>query len=217
MNIWNYVAQNTFDSPDKQIQLLVDKLKSRIKKRTLKILDAGGGNVDRSQILSSLGLITTLDLIKRPHVDVIGDLHDLPFENNSFDVIAMLMVLEHLHDPLIAIKECHRVLKKSGYLIVTTVQYWHTHEYPNDYYRYTKSGLLHLLNESKFSVEDIWSMGGPILVLYHVIELNLPDFFRKLFILSCPLFDYLDYLFFKHEDKRKNPDSIGWALISKKI
>ncbi len=43
----------------------------------------------------------------------------LPFEDNKFDIITMLAVLEHLDKPLKIIKEIERVLKYSGKLILT--------------------------------------------------------------------------------------------------
>jgi SAM-dependent methyltransferase len=49
-----------------------------------------------------------------------GDLEaPLPFAGNSFDVVSMLAVLEHLSDPLRALVEIRRVLRPNGTLIVT--------------------------------------------------------------------------------------------------
>ncbi len=38
----------------------------------------------------------------------------LPFEDNSFDVVSLMAVLEHLEKPLDILKEIHRVLKKKA-------------------------------------------------------------------------------------------------------
>jgi len=38
----------------------------------------------------------------------------LPFEDNSFNVVSLMAVLEHLEKPLDILKEIHRVLKKDG-------------------------------------------------------------------------------------------------------
>lgn len=43
----------------------------------------------------------------------------LPFENESFEVITMLAVLEHLNYPLEMLKQIARVLKPNGVLILT--------------------------------------------------------------------------------------------------
>lgn len=217
MNIWNYVSDNTFDSPENQIKLLLKKVEKQTKKRNLKILDAGGGLISRGKLLEKFGKRTVLDVQFREGVNVVGDIHNMPFPDNSFDLITLFMVMEHLYDPLKAIKECRRVLKNDGILIATTVQYWHTHGHPNDYYRYTKAGLEYIFNQSNLPIQNIWSIGGPFLVLYHVIELNIPNFMRKFFILTCPVFNYLDKFFFNHQDKRENNDSVGWAFLAKKI
>ncbi len=43
----------------------------------------------------------------------------LPFDDNSFDIVTMLAVLEHLNDTLSICTEIERVLKKNGLLIIT--------------------------------------------------------------------------------------------------
>ncbi len=49
-----------------------------------------------------------------------GDLEaTLPFDDNSFDVVSMLAVLEHLSDPLRVLIEIKRVLRPNGTLILT--------------------------------------------------------------------------------------------------
>ena len=56
---------------------------------------------------------TTTDL-NSPIADVKADICDLPFEDNSFDVIFCNHVLEHIPDDTKAMQELYRVLKKGG-------------------------------------------------------------------------------------------------------
>lgn len=49
---------------------------------------------------------------------VVGDAHKLPFANSSFDLVTIVETLEHLENPQKVLKETHRVLKKSGFLII---------------------------------------------------------------------------------------------------
>ena len=49
-----------------------------------------------------------------------GDISNLPFSDNSFDLITSNMVLEHLNRPEIQLKEIHRILKPGGKLIFHT-------------------------------------------------------------------------------------------------
>lgn len=71
--------------------------------------------------------ITTADLYS-PIVDVKADICDLPFEDNSFDIIFCNHVLEHIEDDKKAMQELYRVLKKGGFGIF---------QIPQDYTRET--------------------------------------------------------------------------------
>ena len=57
---------------------------------------------------------TTTDLIS-PIADVKADICDLPFSDNSFDVILCNHVLEHIPDDIKAMKELYRVMKPEGW------------------------------------------------------------------------------------------------------
>lgn len=107
-------------------------------------LDLGCGNSPyRKYFPNRVGF----DFEKKDGVDVVGDIHKLPFEDEKFDIILCTEVLEHLHSPEIAINEMKRVLKKNGTLILTTRFIFPIHDSPHDYYRYTKYGLLHLFRD----------------------------------------------------------------------
>ena len=49
-----------------------------------------------------------------------GTLDDHPFEADFFSAITMVEVIEHLPDPAESIKECFRLLKKNGVLVLQT-------------------------------------------------------------------------------------------------
>lgn len=57
---------------------------------------------------------TTTDL-ESPIADVKADICNLPFEDNSYDVILCNHVLEHIPDDTKAMQELYRVLKPGGY------------------------------------------------------------------------------------------------------
>jgi len=60
---------------------------------------------------------TSADLFS-PIVDVKADILDLPFEDNSFDVIICNHVLEHIVDDKKAMSELYRVMKSGGWGIL---------------------------------------------------------------------------------------------------
>ncbi|HUL43480.1 MAG TPA: class I SAM-dependent methyltransferase [Bacteroidota bacterium] len=183
------------------------------------VLDVGAGQQQYREVLSTLGNYVSIDIV--PGADLIGSIYELPFENESADTIGLFMVMEHLAEPKAAVKECSRVLKKDGVLLITTPQYWHFHSWPNDYFRYTKEGLRHICTENGLEVVEMRSMGGPFLVLFHVINVNLRLYggsFRRLLLCNplITIFNFLDFLFFRHQDKRAESDSVGWAVAARK-
>ena len=48
----------------------------------------------------------------------VGDALDLPYEDNRFDVVLLVAVLEHLPEPEVALAEAHRCLKAGGKLLI---------------------------------------------------------------------------------------------------
>jgi SAM-dependent methyltransferase len=56
--------------------------------------------------------------IESPLADVKMDIHQIPFQENTFDAVFCNHVLEHVRDDIQAMKEIHRVLKKDGFAIL---------------------------------------------------------------------------------------------------
>lgn len=210
MSIWSYVRKFDSTAPEKHIELLIKEARNFIRKdRAVKVLDIGGGYFDRTKFFKDFGSVSVLDIKKGSKTDIVGSVLNLPIENNNYDVVTLFMVLEHIEDPQKAIMEIARVLKPKGLLLLTTVQYWHNHDCPKDYFRYTNEGLDYLVNQAGFKVRKIWSLGGPVMVVFHAIELNLPSFWRKLFFLLTPIFSWLD-------KNSVGQDSVGWAIVAQK-
>lgn len=73
---------------------------------------------------------------------ILADINSgIPLPDESVDLIIMTEVLEHLKNPLNALKEAYRILKDNGLLLLTTPMTWPIHERPNDFFRYTQFGL----------------------------------------------------------------------------
>jgi predicted SAM-dependent methyltransferase len=56
--------------------------------------------------------------IESPLAKVKMDIHQIPFNENKFDVVLCNHVLEHVRDDIQAMKEIHRVLKPGGFAIL---------------------------------------------------------------------------------------------------
>lgn len=58
------------------------------------------------------------------HIDARpGTLEEMAYNNETFDVVVMNHVIEHLPDPLAALKEINRVVRHSGHVVIETPRY----------------------------------------------------------------------------------------------
>jgi ubiquinone/menaquinone biosynthesis C-methylase UbiE len=147
-------------------------LRQTIKKeKNLKILDIGCGTGETLSFLktylpkpSLYGIDSSPTAIKyamkRGHKNIISvDAKKLPFENNKFDYILLLDVLEHIKDDTSILIEARRVLKKNGKIIITTpaLQFiWSEHDTAQGHFRrYVRRRIRKITSNSKLSVKEI--------------------------------------------------------------
>jgi ubiquinone/menaquinone biosynthesis C-methylase UbiE len=101
--------------------------------KRLLLLDLGCGDGKYSRLLYSLNKninITAVDIseeaLKRAKSNLVGtgarlikgDMGNLPFSANSFDVLLIIDALHHYPHFSQVIKEAHRVLRKNGYMLI---------------------------------------------------------------------------------------------------
>lgn len=107
------------------------KLLLNLAKSSKSILDLGCGEGTRLSEITSKG--TGIDISKTAIANAkknytklnffVGDLEDLPFKNDSFDLVYSAYVFEHLDNPEKVIKEARRVLKPQGNLVIICPNY----------------------------------------------------------------------------------------------
>lgn len=126
-----------------------------------------GGSVKGSNIDSLIGdgnyNVVSLDVCLSPLVDLVGDCHDIPFESNSFDLIIIQSVLEHVLDPTRCVSEIHRVLNEEGVVYAETPFIQQVHMKAFDFTRYTHSGHRRLFRD--FAEMRSGAIGGPGMAL----------------------------------------------------
>lgn len=126
-----------------------------------------------------------LDPVPDYNPDIVGDIHHLPFADNSEEAIACIAVLEHVEDPFRASAEIHRVLSLGGMCMVYVpfLYYFHAEKgYYGDYWRFTKEGLA--LMFKKFSTVDIQPVRGAVGTLVRLTPLGRFRFFEHLAYLA---------------------------------
>jgi SAM-dependent methyltransferase len=113
-------------------------------KRALNV--GAGGEIGRRVAALRNAELVNVDLSRDRRPDVVADACDLGcFQDETFDVVFLMEVLEHVRTPERALAEIHRVLKKEGMLLLSTPFLFEIHDRPDDYYRFTEFGLRHLL------------------------------------------------------------------------
>lgn len=103
--------------------------------------------------------VIDVDYMPYKNVSVVADAHLLPFKNNSADAVISDALLEHVKDPVKVVAEIERILKPGGHIYILVPFIFSFHSSPDDYYRWTASGLKELLKN--FNKEEIGVRYGP--------------------------------------------------------
>lgn len=120
-----------------------------------RILDAGCGSGRNMVELARFGTVYGIDIApysvrqarSRGLQNVTqGSLTDLPYDDDTFDLITSLDVIEHIEDDVAVLRELRRVAKPGAALLLTVPAYqslWSSHDVVNHHQRrYTKRTLL---------------------------------------------------------------------------
>lgn len=133
------------------------------------LVDVGCGKMPYRELIKTqsnvaqyvgLDIDSALEYDKEIKPDHTWDGLNMPFEDGQFDSAVAFEVLEHCPDPLVVLKEIHRVLKTGSNFCFTVPFLWNLHEAPHDHYRYTPFAMRRLLEESGFDVVTIKAGGG---------------------------------------------------------
>lgn len=95
-----------------------------------------------------------VDMSPGPGVDRVLDLEQpLPDDIGLFAHIECMSVLEHSARPWLLAANLERLLPPGGSIFVAVPFVWRVHGYPDDYWRFTHSGVRVLFPNIKWSVE----------------------------------------------------------------
>lgn len=148
-------------------RMLDEKVKEILKGQQYgHILDIGGKGPDYMPAVVAEGY-QCMDIVNRPGVDIVADIHHWKAPDSA-DLILLLEVLEHLYDPVLALKNVKSTLRPGGKLVVSAPFLYPFHADPFDYYRYTDVGLEHLLKE--FDDIRVYRLGSRWTVASMLVE-----------------------------------------------
>lgn len=114
----------------------------------------------RHRVTSHIGVDRADSLHGTARIDVIGDALATGLPSGSAETVLMSQVLEHLEDPLAALREARRLLVGGGHLILSTDFAWHLHEPPRDFFRFSPFALRYLFEASGFEVVELRPVCG---------------------------------------------------------
>jgi SAM-dependent methyltransferase len=109
-----------------------------------------------------------VDMSLGKYVDIVLPAEKLVeyFGEETFDVVISTELLEHVEDWRLVITNIKRVLKRGGYLYITTRSYgFPYHGYPHDYWRY--------------EIEDMYKLFSDFEILILEKDLSVPGVFLK--------------------------------------
>jgi SAM-dependent methyltransferase len=101
-----------------------------------------------------------IDMLEGPGVDHVLDLTedfesvDRVLDGRRFRTVICLCVLEHCARPFKMAENIERLLEPGGVVYVSAPFSWRLHGYPDDYWRFTPSGIRQLFPSIEFKDED---------------------------------------------------------------
>lgn len=154
----------------------VKKIASQVPENS-KILDVGAGTCRYRELFRHCEYFTqdfckaeggTNGNFKYGKIDYVSDMIKIPIPDNSFDIVLCTEVLEHVPEPILAIKEFSRILKRSGRLYLTAPLGCGLHMMPYHYYGgFTRSFYKKYFEEFGIKLISIEPNGG---LLKHFLQ-----------------------------------------------
>ncbi len=163
---WFFLARNNI--------ILNHLSKITEKGKKYKVLNIGVATGRTSQLLEEFGKVKSVEFDEVcfnftknnvPDIDIIrGSILELPFEDESYDIVCAFDVIEHVEDDALAVKEMKRVCSKNGIVYVSVPAFnflWSAHDDVNMHERrYTKKMLYNLFEDKHkilyFSYFNFW-------------------------------------------------------------
>ena len=143
-------------------------------------------------------------------------------QDESIDVISAIELFEHVENSEKGLRECYRVLKKDGIMILSAPFLYPIHSDPYDFQRWTEERWKRELKETGFKIEKFEIMGRYFTVLVDMEKTfikSLPRILKWPLYLFYPLLDLavkLDNFKFIKNHPKLGKFHGGYFIILKK-
>lgn len=128
-----------------------------------RVLDAGAGDQKYRHLFAHCAYETAdFEQVDKRYArsTYVCDLAQIPVPDGTFDAVVFNQVMEHLPEPLAALKELRRVLKPGGRMICTAPLFYEEHEQPYDFFRYTQFAWRRLMDTAGLRIDRLDWMEG---------------------------------------------------------
>ena len=154
-----------------------------------RVLDYGCADVPYRHFFPPDADFVPADLAGNPEARlVLNPDGTVPAEGGGFDAVLSTQVLEHVTDPGLYLTECFRVLRPGGTLLLSTHGIFVYHPDPDDYWRWTCSGLQKAVRDAGLEVDHFEGIIGPgasgLQLFQDAFYYELPRSLRPVFALG---------------------------------
>ena len=175
-----------------RLSILESYCKKIINHPEMRILNVGAATGATSEMLSKFGEVTSLEydefcckfLKEKTGIEAVNaSLTDLPFEDDSYDIICAFDVIEHIEEDSKAIEEIYRVLRPKGKYFLTVPAFqslWSNHDVINHHFRrYRKNQINKLIVNKKLKIDDSTYFNFWLFIPISIVRFILNNISRK--------------------------------------
>jgi len=213
----------------KQIIRFISEIDLHCNQKGQKLLDIGCGKKPYQMFFRNYQY-TGMDLysdISSP--DILGDIMNIPVENNSVDAVMTVWVLDDIPEPWKAVAEIARILKPGGYYFAVENQSTNQHFKEHDYFRFTPLAMEFMAKSNQMKMIRCESYGGDfalagftLITAFNTMfnrVLGSNNFFRPVYSTIINLIFFPLDRFFRIDFFRKNfeKNSLGYCYVFQKL
>jgi len=148
--------------------------------------------------------------------DCVVDAHEIPFQDQFFDLVFAAQVIEHTMNPWLLAQEVQRVTKIGGYIQMEAPQNYPYHGQPYDFFRFTFTGMRSLFAEcylGKCQITESNASMVAVTTANYIVNLSSNKYYRQ-GALFCTrfLFGWMKYLDNFKVNKRTISAPKGYAM-----
>ena len=140
------------------------------------VLDIGAGECKYGSLLThtryvSVDLVYSSDRHDFSRIDIVADASAIPIQDSAFDAALNLVVLEHVPDPWLAVREMARILKPGGLAFALIPLVRPEHLVPYDFHRFTRYAIQRMFEDNGLEIVSIEGSNGALWTAVHYASL----------------------------------------------